>query len=118
MTVNNGCNPVSGVPFNVIVLNAPSIQTQPAAQTEACTTTSFTLSVAANNTQSYQWLKNDVAINAATSSTYNIPSVASSDAATYKVVVSNSCGFNVTSNAAVLVAVSYTHLTLPTKRIV
>ena len=106
MTVNNGCNPVSGVPFNVIVLNAPSIQTQPAAQTEACTTTSFTLSVAANNTQSYQWLKNDVAINAATSSTYNIPSVASSDAATYKVVVSNSCGFNVTSNAAVLVVKS------------
>jgi len=107
VTVNNGCTPtISSNEFNVTVLDAPSIQTQPAAQTEACTTTSFTLSVAANNTQSYQWLKNDVAINNATSSSYNIPSVASSDAATYKVVVSNSCGFNVTSNAAVLVVKS------------
>ncbi|MEY4552839.1 MAG: hypothetical protein RL099_1167, partial [Bacteroidota bacterium] len=104
VSVNNGCTPtISSNEFNVTVLDAPSIQTQPAAQTEACTTTSFTLSVAANNTQSYQWLKNDATIGGATSSTYNIPSVASSDAATYKVVVSNSCGFNVTSNAAVLV---------------
>jgi gliding motility-associated-like protein len=106
VSVNNGCNPVSGVPFNVIVLNTPSIQTQPTAQTEACSSTSFTLSVAANNTQSYQWLKNDVAINLATSSTFNIPSVTGADAATYKVVVSNTCGFNVTSNAAVLVVKS------------
>ena len=106
VTVNNGCSPVSGVPFNVTVLNLPTIQTQPAAQTEACTSTSFTLSVAANNTQTYQWFKNDVAINTATASSFNIPSVANSDAGTYKVVVSNSCGYNVTSNAAVLVVKS------------
>ena len=106
VAVNNGCSPVSGTPFNITVLNLPTIQTQPVAQTEACTTTSFTLSVAANNTQTYQWYKNDVAINTATASSFNIPSVASSDAATYKVVISNSCGYNVTSNAAVLVVKS------------
>ncbi|MFY7884133.1 MAG: immunoglobulin domain-containing protein, partial [Dolichospermum sp.] len=107
VTVNNGCSPsITSNEFNVTVSGTPTIQTQPAAQTEACTTTSFSLSVAANNANTYQWLKNDVAINAATSSTYNIPSVANSDAATYKVVVSNSCGFNVTSNAAVLVVKS------------
>jgi gliding motility-associated-like protein len=107
VTVNNGCSStISSNEFNVSVLNLPTIQTQPTAQTEACTTTSFTLSVAANNTQTYQWYKNDVAINTATASSFNIPSVASSDAATYKVVVSNSCGFNVTSNAAVLVVKS------------
>ena len=106
VTVSNGCNPVTSPAFNVTVLNLPTIQTQPAAQTEACTATGFTLSVSANNAQTYQWLKNDGAISGATSSTFNIPSVASSDAATYKVVVSNSCGFNVTSNAAVLVVKS------------
>ena len=107
VTVNNGCSAtISSNEFNVSVLDAPTIQTQPTAQTEACTTTSFTLSVAANNTQTYQWYKNDVAINTATASSFNIPSVASSDAATYKVVISNSCGYNVTSNAAVLVVKS------------
>ena len=107
VTVNNGCSAtVSSNEFNVTVSGAATIQTQPAAQTEACTSTSFTLSVAANNAQTYQWLKNDVNINNATASSFNIPSVASSDAATYKVVVSNSCGFNVTSNAAVLVVKS------------
>jgi len=107
LTVNNGCSStISSNAFIVSVLDVPTIQTQPTVQTEACSATSFTLSVAANNTQTYQWLKNDVAINAATASTFNIPSVASSDAATYKVVVSNSCGYNVTSNAAVLVVKS------------
>ena len=88
------------------VFNLPTIQSQPAAQTEVCSANSFTLSVTAINGQTYQWLKNDATIGGATSSTFNIPSVASSDAATYKVVVSNSCGFNVTSNAAVLVVKS------------
>ena len=106
VAVSNGCNPVSSPAFNVTVLNVPTIQSQPAAQTEVCSANSFTLSVTATNGQTYQWLKNDVAIGGATSSTFNIPSVASSDAATYKVVVSNSCGFNVTSNAAVLVVKS------------
>ena len=107
VTVNNGCTPtISSNEFNVTVLDAPTIQTHPTALTETCSATSFSLSVAANNTQSYQWLKNDVAINNATSSSYTIASVASSDAATYKVVVSNSCGNNVTSNAAVLVVKS------------
>jgi len=107
VTVNNGCTPtISSNEFNVTVLDAPTIQTHPTALTEACSASRFTLSVAANNTQSYQWFKNDVAINNATSSSYTIASVASSDAATYKVVVSNSCGNNVTSNAAVLVVKS------------
>jgi gliding motility-associated-like protein len=107
VTVNNGCSStISSNEFNVTVLNLPSIQTQPTAQTESCASTSFTLSVLASNTQSYQWYKNDVVINTATASSFNIPSISTSDAATYKVVISNSCGYNVTSNAAVLVVKS------------
>ena len=107
VTVNNGCSPnITSNEFNVTVSGAPTIQTQPVAQQEICINNNFTLSVIANNAQTYQWFKNDVAINAATANSYSINAVTNSDAGTYKVVVSSSCGYNVTGNAAVLVVKS------------
>lgn len=40
----------------------------------------------------YQWYRNDVAINGATSPSYSIGSAAAADAGTFKVIVSNSVG--------------------------
>jgi gliding motility-associated-like protein len=103
VTVNNGCSPtISSNEFNVTVSDAPTIITQPAAETEICSGNSVTLSVTASNGQTYQWLKNEGNIVNANSNTYTINSPSSADAATYKVVISNSCGYSVTSNAAVL----------------
>ena len=107
VTVNNGCSStISSNEFIVTVLDAPTIQSQPAAQTEICSGNNVTLSVAASNGQTYQWLKNDGNIASATANTYTINSVTSADAATYKVVISNSCGYTVTSNASVLLVKS------------
>jgi hypothetical protein len=107
VTVNNGCSPtISSNEFNVTVSDAPTIITQPAAETEICSGNSVTLSVTASNGQTYQWLKNEGNIVNANSNTYTINSPSSADAATYKVVISNSCGYSVTSNAAVLVVKS------------
>jgi hypothetical protein len=60
-------------------------------------------SVQANGTAplTYQWLKDGVAINGATLSTFTINSVSAADAGSYTVVVKNNIG-SATSNAATL----------------
>jgi len=62
-----------------------------------------TFSVAASGTAplAYQWRKNGSGITGASSSSYTINSVATGDAASYDVVVNNSCG-SVTSAPATL----------------
>ncbi|HEY3270084.1 MAG TPA: immunoglobulin domain-containing protein [Geothrix sp.] len=84
------------------VLYKPVITVQPISQTVGQGTT-VTFSVAANGNPAptYQWQKGGVNIASATSSSYTIPAVASTDAGTYTVVVTNSQG-SVTSTAATL----------------
>ena len=101
VTVNNGCSPISSAAFNVSVLNLPTIQTQPAAQQQLCLGSNFTLFVTANNAQTYQWYKNNVAIAGETTNTYT-KSISASDAGTYKVTISNACGYSLNSNNAIL----------------
>ena len=81
---------------------APSITTNPANATK-CPGDSVTFSVTASGTAplSYQWRKAGSAIAGATNTTYTIPSVSSSSAGSYDVVVSNSAG-KATSSAATL----------------
>lgn len=81
---------------------APSVSTQPSSQS-VTTGSSATFSVTATGsaTLTYQWYKDGSAISGATSSSYTISSVTSSNAGSYTVVVSNSVG-NVTSSAATL----------------
>jgi len=88
--------------FNSVGGTLPSITTQPASAT-VNSGSSVSFSVVATGTEplSYQWQLGGVAISAATSATYNIASVSTSQAGTYTVVVSNAAG-SVTSNSATL----------------
>jgi hypothetical protein len=62
---------------------------------------SFTVTATGSAPLSYQWSKDGSAINGATSATYTINGVASANAGSYSVLVSNSAG-SVTSASATL----------------
>ncbi|MEY4265789.1 MAG: hypothetical protein RIS90_324 [Pseudomonadota bacterium] len=86
-----------------VTSNAPSITTQPSAQSvglgQAAT---FSVAATGASTLAYQWRKNGTAITGANSSTYNQPNASQSDHnALFSVVVSNNYG-TVTSNNAVM----------------
>ncbi|PLW92938.1 MAG: hypothetical protein C0592_08275 [Marinilabiliales bacterium] len=82
--------------------NAATISTHPSS-TSAClgTGASFTVSASGDPTITYQWQKNSTNISGATSSSYNIASVAAGDAGDYRCIVTNSYGSD-TSNVATL----------------
>ena len=84
------------------IATAPTITSQPKSQT-VNVGDSATFSVTATGTEplSYQWYKNSSMISGATSSSYAISSVNTSDAGSYFVVVSNSIG-SATSSVATL----------------
>ena len=82
---------------------APSITQQPASQT-VLQTQPVTFSVVAAGTSpiTYQWQRNGVNINGATSSSYTLPSASLSDnGARFRVILNNSFG-TVTSSEAIL----------------
>ncbi len=79
----------------------PVITQQPQSA-DVCEGSSVTFSVSATGTNlTYQWRKDGEDIPGATSSSYTISSVSSSDVGNYDCVVSNDCG-SVTSNTATL----------------
>ena len=81
---------------------APSIQTQPQSQTvTAGKTAQFSVTASGRPSPTYSWSFNGTVISGATSATYSIGSVQSSNAGAYTVTVSNSLG-SVTSNPATL----------------
>lgn len=82
---------------------APSITTQPASLTVlAGQTATFGVTATGTAPLSYQWQKNGVAINGATSAKYTTPAAMTADSGSrIQVVVSNSVG-NVTSHPATL----------------
>ena len=81
---------------------APTITTQPTSQTAtAGTSVTFTGAASGNPAPTYQWRKDGSDISGATSSSFTIASVASSDAGTYTLVATNSAG-SATSNGATL----------------
>ena len=96
--------------LNNVILNGtlalaspPAIITQPVGQIVS-TGQSATFSVTASGSPAptYQWTKNGANISGATSSTYSIPSVVSTDAGTYAVVITNSGGSVTSSNASLV----------------
>ncbi|MBS1609195.1 MAG: T9SS type A sorting domain-containing protein, partial [Bacteroidetes bacterium] len=101
VVVTNSCG--ASVTSNAAILttaSAPSITTQPVSQTICSGNATFT--VAATGTGlNYQWRRDGVNISGATSSSYT-----TNVAANYSVVISNSCGNNVTSNTASLTMTS------------
>jgi glucose/arabinose dehydrogenase len=99
--LSNGFEAVYKIQYTASL--APAITTQPASQSilEGQPVT-FSVGASGQNPLSYQWQRNGVDINGATSSRYTISSVTTADnGAQFRVVVSNSFG-SVTSDAAIL----------------
>ncbi len=95
----NDNNPPPPPPPSV---TAPSISQQPASQTVSVgSTVTFSVSASGSPAPTFQWRKGGSNIAGATSASFTIGSVSSSDAASYSVVVKNSVG-TVTSNGATL----------------
>src|SRR5580698_3821249 len=89
----------------VITINGlqPTIITQPAALQTVCANSGVTFSVSASaDGTGFQWFFGGQMITGATQSSYTIPSVSTSQAGNYDVVVMGTCG-STTSNTAVLV---------------
>jgi hypothetical protein len=87
----------------VFTINRPPAITVPPANLTLCPGQQALFSVTATGVgQSYQWRKNLTPIPGATGSTFTIPSVQSTDAGTYDVVVSGTCSPAAISNGAVL----------------
>jgi len=98
------------------ILTAPIIITQPVSTQTLSVGTAFTVSIVAlgASTLTYQWFKNGVIIAGATTDTFNIASVALTDAATYTCKVTNSLGNATSSNAILIVTVGPKITTQPT----
>ena len=98
--VSNSIGNVESNPASLSVGIKPTIVTQPVSQSvNTGSSVTFTVVAAGTNPLSYQWSKDGVVINGATSSTYTINSVAESDFADYSCLVSNIYG-NITTNNA------------------
>ena len=83
----------------------PTITMQPISQSaQVGGQVSFSVSYQGDNSFTFQWYKNDAAIQGQTSSIFSIGSVAESDAGSYTVKITNKGG-SVTSDAAVLTVI-------------
>lgn len=90
----------------MLTLVDPVINTQPQSQAIiAGNPVTFSVTAVGTATLAYQWNKNGTAISGATTSSYTIASVQSSDAASYTATVSNAFG-SPTSSAAILTVIS------------
>ena len=111
VTVSNAVGSVtsSNATLTVSVV-APSISTQPAAQTiTEGQTASFTVAATGTGPFSYQWKKNGSDISGATLSSYTTPAASTADnGAAYSVSVSNSAGIATSGNATLTVNSSST----------
>jgi hypothetical protein len=89
--------------------SAPTITSQPASQTVSPgDRVTFRVSASGTAPLTYAWQKNGVTVGGATQSSYTLNAVQPADAGTYSVVVSNSAGAAVSSNAILTVAAPIT----------
>src|SRR5690349_3408368 len=100
---STGCSGVVSTATTGPVATAPSITLNPTNQSVTVgQTASFSVAATGTAPLNYQWKKNGVAVNGASSSAYSTPATSSSDnGVQFTVVVSNSAG-SVTSSAAIL----------------
>ncbi|HLP50632.1 MAG TPA: T9SS type A sorting domain-containing protein [Chitinophagales bacterium] len=91
------------VTLTLTIVDATAITTQPASTLTVCSGEAIDLNVAAaGGSLNYQWWKNDTLVSGAEAASFNIASSNVSDAGTYKVEVTGTCGTD-TSDAAVVV---------------
>lgn len=92
----------SAATLTVTVAQPPSITTQPVSQTRLIgQSAEFSIVATGGGPLSYQWQRNSANIAGATSASYTIASVQTSNAGTYRCLVSNAAG-TATSTAATL----------------
>ena len=105
LIISNATGMATSSPAYVAVIlpsGAPAISQQPQSQSVlAGATVSFTVVAAGTGPFGYQWQKDSVAINGATSPTYTIHAVVVNDTGAYSVIVTNSGG-SISSQAATL----------------
>ncbi len=103
VVITGACGNKTSSAATLTVNTATGIALQPSNQT-VCAGAPVSLSVTASGigTFTYQWRKNGSNIAGATGSTFSIASVAASNAGSYDVVITGSCGAAATSNAAAL----------------
>ena len=98
---------------------SPLITSQPTSQTVATgSTATLTVTATGSGTLSYQWYKDSSAISGATSASYTISSVASTDAGDYYVIVSNSAGSATSDTATLTVSTTVSSVTTQTAAVV
>lgn len=102
VAVSNNCGtPVRSANATLSLINRPTV-TSITPSSSVCAGTSFTMQVTAETNGggalTYQWTKAGVNIQGATSPSYTLNSVQSTDAAQYAVQVSNGCGPTPSSN--------------------
>ena len=99
----SGASPCAAVNSNdvTVTVNPPVVITTQPANTAVCDASTLTLTVAANNATTYQWYGPSGIISGATSNTYTLANVTSTDAGSYTVVIdANAPCASVTSNTA------------------
>ncbi len=105
--VSNGCGVTTSAAVTVIVdADVPTITQQPTAEPTACLCVGaeITLTIAADDATSFQWLRGDTEIAGATSATFTIASAALTDNGEYRCRVSNGCGFVLSNPLTVTVS--------------
>ncbi|MBX7154753.1 MAG: immunoglobulin domain-containing protein [Bacteriodetes bacterium] len=120
IVVSNTCNSVTSNTIVVSQTTPTSITTQPVASTTLCPGQTYNVSVvAAGASLTYQWQKLNGAvwsnISGATSTSFSIASVTATDAASYRVNVTGTCGTVTSGNAVLNVNVTTAITTQPTQ---
>ena len=98
---------------NTVVVSPVTITSQPAAQTVTVgQNATFSVQVT-GTTPGYQWQKNGGTITGATSATYTINGAQTSDAANYRVIITNSANSVTSSEVALTVSIPVPVITNP-----
>lgn len=93
VVVTGSCNQDTSAAAALILSNITTVTTQPVAQVVcAGSNVTFTAAGSGSGTLSYQWRKSGVNISGATSSTYTITGVTTSNTGIYDVVITGDCG--------------------------
>src|SRR5206468_3756168 len=80
----------------------PSINTQPSNHTNVLGDTASFFATAGGTALTYQWIRNGTNVVGGTTAILNVTNIQSSDAGTYRLIVTNSVGQSATSSVATL----------------
>ena len=115
----NDCGSSEEGAYLQVSANSAATITQDPVSQQKCPGSSVTFSVSALPTGcSYQWQKNQTNISGATSSSYTIASVSGSNAGSYRVIVSGTCGSDTSQQATLTLLSSVSIITQPQSQVI